>query len=149
MNGSLIASFAGLVLLLIVSASLLRRRASDRHADVLRRLLDLADLLEKDLKTCRGRLQQAHAVMSLNPDQPATGETEAQQAIDAGLRFLLAQRIWIRDHAQHANRRELDQAAAGLADTRDRLQPLLSALDRAQHELDVAMREHIPREPGA
>jgi hypothetical protein len=34
-------------------------------------------------------------------------------------------------------------------DTRDRLRPLLAALDRAQHELDSAMREHLRREHDA
>ena len=33
-------------------------------------------------------------------------------------------------------------------DTRDRLQPLLLALTKAQHDLDSAMSEHIRREPG-
>jgi hypothetical protein len=30
--------------------------------------------------------------------------------------------------------------------TRERLRPLVEALDRAQHDLDSAMREHIRRE---
>jgi hypothetical protein len=113
------------------------------------RLLELADHLEADLKTCRSELQQAHAVMSLNPDLPAASEQEAVQATEAGLRSLLQQRIWIRDRAPRASQAELDEAARSMSDARERLRPLLQALDQAQRELDSAMREHIRREPGA
>lgn len=126
-----------------------RRRQLDRRTTSMLRLLELADQLEADLKTCRKGLKQAHAVMSLNPDQPAAGEQEAKQAIDAGLRSLLQQRLWIRDCAPDASQLGLDQAAADMSQTRARLRPLVRALERAHHELDDAMREHIRREPDA
>jgi uncharacterized coiled-coil DUF342 family protein len=137
------------LLIVAVALSLLLRRRLSRRADSLRRLLELADHLEADLKTCRSELQQAHAVMSLNPDLPAASEQEAVQAIEAGLRSLLQQRIWIRDRAPRASQAELDEAARSMSDARERLRPLLQALDQAQRELDSAMREHIRREPGA
>lgn len=140
---------ASLFLLAAVSVILLRRRRDDRRIELRHQLLELADLLEADLKICRGRLQQAHAVMSLNPDQPAASEQDARHAIDAGLRSLLQQRIWIRDRSADAALLELDQAVASMSDARDRLQPLLRELNQAQRELDDAMREHIPREPSA
>lgn len=126
-----------------------RRQQMDRRTDSMRRLLELADQLEADLKTCRSGLKQAHAVMSLNPDQPAAGEQEAKQAIDAGLRSLLQQRLWIRDCAPDASQQGLDEAAADMSQTRARLRPLVSALERARHDLDDAMREHIRREHDA
>jgi hypothetical protein len=141
----------GLVVLLVLlvglaaSALLLRRRQNLRGSS-LNNLLDLADRLEADLKTCRAGLQQAHAVMSLNPDLPAASEQEARHAVDAGLRALLQQRLWIRDRSPHASQQELDEAATSMRDTRSRLQPLLKALDQAQTDLDSAMREHIRRE---
>ncbi|GLQ86996.1 hypothetical protein [Dyella flagellata] len=132
-----------LVLLAIaIAGALVLRRLSRRNAS-LRRLLELADRVEADLKSCRAKLKQAHAVMSINPDLPAAGEQEASQAVDAGLRALLQQRIWIRDHAPTASQQELDAAARSMDQTRDRLQPLLQALGEAQDELDTAMREHI------
>lgn len=140
---------ASLLLLAAVSVILLRRRRDDRRAELRHQLLELADLLEADLKICRGRLQQAHAVMSLNPDQPAASEQDARHAVDAGLRSLLQQRIWIRDRSADAALLELEQAVASMSDARDRLQPLLRELNQAQRELDDAMREHIPREPSA
>jgi len=139
--------------LLLVCAGCLvllgRRRQLERRTASMLRLLELADQMEADLKTCRSGLKQAHAVMSVNPDQPAASEQEAKQAIDAGLRSLLQQRLWIRDCAPDASQQGLDQAAADMSQTRARLHPLVRALERARHELDDVMREHIRREPDA
>lgn len=141
---------AVLVLLVVVTTWLiLLRRRQAKRASSLQHLLDLADRLEWDIKTCRVGLQQAHAVMSLNPDLPAASEQDAQNAIDAGLRALLQQRLWIRDRSPRARQRELDDAAMSMRGARDRLQPLLQALSQAQRDLDSAMQEHIRREPGA
>jgi len=148
---NLTLGIAALVLLVIAVATwliLLRRRQAKRTSS-LQYLLDLADRLEIDLKTCRAGLEQAHAVMSLNPDLPAASEQDAQNAIDAGLRALLQQRLWIRDRSPQASQRELDEAALSMRTARDRLQPLLQALTQAQRDLNSAMREHIRREPEA
>ncbi len=148
---NLTLGIAALVLLAIAVAAwliLLRRRQTKRTSS-LQYLLDLADRLEIDLKTCRAGLEQAHAVMSLNPDLPAASEQDAQNAIDAGLRALLQQRLWIRDRSPQASQRELDEAALSMRSARDRLQPLLQALTQAQRDLNSAMREHIRREPEA
>ena len=139
-------ALAALLLLSAAAVGLLWRRRLNGHMRRLQRLLDLADALEADLKTCRSGLAQAHAVMSANPDAPAASEQDAQHAIDAGLRALLQQRLWIRDHSPQASQRELDEAATSMHDTRDRLQPLLKALEQAQTDLNSAMREHLRRE---
>jgi hypothetical protein len=131
------------ILLIVALVGAFQLRRVTLRATSLRRLLDLADRLEADLKSCRARLQQAHAVMSLNPDSPAASEQEADHAVDAGLRALLQQRIWIRDHAPTASQSELDAATQAMDQTRERLRPLLQALGQAQSELDSAMREHI------
>ncbi len=140
-----VVSFAILLVLAGGTALVLRKRQNHRGSSI-RNLLDLADRLEADLKTCRSGLQQAHAVMSLNPDLPATSEKDAHHAVDAGLRALLQQRLWVRDRAASASQHELDEAAASMRDTRDRLQPLLQALSQAQTDLNSAMREQIRRE---
>lgn len=151
MNAYLILGLAGLAVIAValVGAAVAYRRRADRRAASVHQLLELADKLEGDLKTCRAGLQQAHAVMSLNPDLPASSEQEARHAIDAGLRSLLQQRIWIRDKAPRAPQQELDETVSSMNDTRARLRPLLTALDRAQHDLDSAMREHLRREHDA
>lgn len=136
---------AVVLLAVLVAATRWRRRQTRRNSS-LQSLLDLADRLEADLKTCRSGLQQAHAVMSLNPDLPQASEQDAHHAIDAGLRALLQQRLWIRDRSAHASQHELDEAATSMRSTRDRLQPLLRALSQAQADLDSAMRDHIRRD---
>jgi outer membrane murein-binding lipoprotein Lpp len=135
-----------ILLLLAGGAVLVLRKRENRRGTSIRHLLDLADRMEMDLKTCRSGLQQAHAVMSLNPDLPASSENDARHAVDAGLRALLQQRLWIRDRSAGASQQELDEAATSMSDTRDRLQPLLQALAQAQTDLDSAMREQILRE---
>ncbi|MEO8777064.1 MAG: hypothetical protein ABI389_00150 [Rhodanobacter sp.] len=135
-----------ILLLLAGGAVLALRKRGHRRGTRIRHLLDLADRLEADLKTCRSGLQQAHAVMSLNPDLPATSEKDARHALDAGLRSLLQQRLWIRDRSAGASEDELDATTTAMRDTRDRLQPLLHALNQAQTDLNRAMREQIRRE---
>lgn len=146
----MLGAVALLTLLIAVTcvALMLRRRHTQRGTS-LRNLLDLADRLEADLKTCRAGLQQAHAVMSLNPDLPAASEQDARHAIDAGLRALLQQRLWIRDRSEQASPQDLVEAAESMRSTRERLQPLMGALTKAQRDLDSAMRDHIRREPDA
>ena len=141
-----VAACFAILLLLAGSAMLLLRKRQHHHASNIRKLLDLADRLEADLKTCRSGLQQAYAVMSLNPDLPAASEQEAGHAVDAGLRALLQQRLWIRDRSAGASVRELDAAAASMRDARARLEPLLQALSQAHTDLNSAMREQILRE---
>ncbi len=143
-----VAVLLALMIAAACAALLLRRRHAQRGIG-LKNLLDLADRLEADLKTCRAGLQQAHAVMSLNPDLPAASEQDARHAIDAGLRALLQQRLWIRDRSQQASQQELEEAAESMRSTRDRLQPLMGALTKAQRDLDSAMRDHIRRESDA
>jgi len=149
-NPSLLLGLAALFLLIFGLAWALKARSRQlRRSLSLQNLLDLADRLEADLKTCRSGLQQAHAVMSLNPDLPAASEQDARHAVDGGLRALLQQRLWIRDRSPQASQSELDEAASSMRQTRDRLQPLLQALSKAQNDLDSAMREHIQRDSEA
>lgn len=131
------------VLLVVALAGTVLLRRMNRRTASLKRLLVLADRVEADLKSCRAKLKQAHAVMSTNPDLPAASEQEASHAVDAGLRALLQQRIWIRDHASTASQGELDAAVQAMDQMKERLRPLLDALVEAQNDLDAAMREHI------
>ncbi|HEX7348770.1 MAG TPA: hypothetical protein VF264_03855 [Rhodanobacteraceae bacterium] len=114
-----------------------------RHQRALRTLYLEADALEHDLKECRSRLQRAHASMSLNPNQPAAGEAEAHQAVNAALRELLAHRLWLRDEADNANQHDLDAAVSAIGKVRGALGQQLRELDSAQKALETAVREKI------
>src|SRR3546814_13800308 len=61
------------LLIALVAATLLLRRRQALRGSSLSALLDLADRLELDLKTCRSGLQQAQAVMPLNQIGRAAG----------------------------------------------------------------------------
>lgn len=132
-----------LIVLGVLGAAFWQRRRQALQTGRLQNLLDLVDALERDLKTCRSNLAQAHAVMSVNPDSPAPSEQDARHAVDVGLRALLQQRLWIRDRSAQASASEFDAAAASVRHIRAQLQPLLLALAQAQSALDQAMREHI------
>jgi hypothetical protein len=114
-----------------------------RHQRALRTLYLEADGLEHDLKECRSRLARAHASMSVGPSQPAAGEAEARQAVDAALRELLAHRLWLRDEAENASQRELNAAVTAMGKARGALGRQLRELDSAQRALETAVREKI------
>ncbi|HET6905666.1 MAG TPA: hypothetical protein VFH52_01805, partial [Rhodanobacteraceae bacterium] len=80
---------------------------------------------------------------SLAPGVPAAGEADAHAAIDAALRELLAHRLWLRDHADVADQKELDAAVSALDKARVSLTQQLAKLDSAQRELETAVREKI------
>ncbi len=140
----------GVILLLVILAGLFfqgrRILREHRRTHALRSLMEHADRLEKDLIECRTRLKQAHAVMSATSGAPGAAETEARQAVDSGLRSLLQHRLWIRDHAETASQQELDTAIEALHQARQRMEPQLAALGRAQRDLDQAVRDRIERD---
>ncbi len=120
---------------------LMHRQARRRRA--LRLLHRGTDALERDLKECRARLERAHAAMTLGPELPAAGQTDARAAIDTALRELLAHRLWLRDNADDADQRELDTAVSAIGKARESLSQQLEALASAQRALDTAVRERI------
>lgn len=144
------ALILGVILLLVIFAGLAfygRQLLHERRrTNALRALLENADQLENDLKECRQRLNQAHAVMTATSGTPAHAETEARQAVDSGLKSLLQHRLWIRDHAESASQHELDEAVEALRQARRQMEPQLAALGRVQRDLDRAVRDRIERD---
>ncbi|KGI77999.1 hypothetical protein [Oleiagrimonas soli] len=150
MHLNLTALSLSVLLLLIIVLGLaysgrqfLRDRRRTRSLEA---LLQHADELENDLKECRRRLHQAHAVMSVSPNTPSPDANEAREAVDSGLRSLLQHRLWIRDHAETASQKQLDEAVHALVQARSRMEPQLAALGRAQRDLDQAVRDRIERD---
>lgn len=136
---AVIALFA--VAVVATVAFLMHRQAHRRRT--LRSLHRSTDALERDLKECRARLERAHAAMTLAPELPAAGQTDARAAIDTALRELLAHRLWLRDNADDAGQRELDTAVSAIGKARGSLAQQLDALASAQRALDAAVRDRI------
>ncbi len=124
-----------------------RRRQRER---VLEQLLTQADHFEAALKDCRARLDAAHAVMTALPGVAAGsdgGRGAALAAVNAGLRDLLAHRLWLRDQASHTDLGELERTLAAMSRTQDRLAGQVSALGVAQNALTAALRERGITQP--
>lgn len=122
----------------------LRRRRRER---LLGQLLTQADHFEAALKDCRDRLDAAHAVMTALPGGGDGGRGAALTAVNAGLRDLLAHRLWLRDRAPRADLGELQRALATMRRAQDRLADQVSALDVARNALAAALRERGIMQP--
>jgi hypothetical protein len=129
---------AGALLLLV--ASLRQRRLIQRDLAI-RRLLDGADALESQLLACRARMQQLRAMLVALPEEmiaTATVALTADDKVQAGLRDLLAHRLWIKQHAQEATALELGRALAAIEQSRQVLTAQLARLDAITGELAAA-----------
>ena len=125
-----------------------RRRRQREH--VLEQLLTQADHFEAALKDCRARLDAAHAVMTALPGGAGGsdgGRGAALAAVNAGLRDLLAHRLWLRDRAPRADSAELERALATIHRAQDRLADQVTALGIAQDALAAALRERGITQP--
>ena len=96
--------------------------------------------------TNRERIHGTPGARWFDEDRPIRRVNADASMFVGGLRALLQQRLWIRDRSPHASQQELDEAAASMRSTRERLQPLLKGLTQAQTDLNSAMRDHIQRE---
>jgi hypothetical protein len=127
-----------------------RNRKRRQRERVLEQLLTQADHFEAALKDCRARLDAAHAVMTALPGGTGSsdgGRGAALAAVNAGLRDLLAHRLWLRDRAPCADLGELERALATMGCAQDRLAGQVSALGVAQNALAAALRERGIKQP--
>lgn len=133
----LIAIAAGLALLLVW----IRQRAWQRRERVMRLLLDGADALEAQLLDCRARMQTLKSMLAVLPEEmsaDANSALTADDKVQAGLRDLLAHRLWIKQHADTASTAELDAACAAIVQSSQVMTSQLSRLDAITGELAAA-----------
>jgi len=133
----LIAAAAALLLLYAA----FRQHGLNRRHRAMRRLLDGADALEEQLLQCRARMQQLRNMLVTLPEEMSADANTALTADDkvqAGLRDLLAHRLWIKQHAGTAQRAELDAACIAIDQSRDVLAAQLTRLDAITDELAAA-----------
>jgi len=116
----------------------LRQRRWHQRDRVVRRLLDGADALEAQLLDCRARMQRLKSMIVVLPEEMSADANVALTADDkvtAGLRDLLAHRLWIKQHAETASTGELENACAALDQSREVMRSQLARLDAITGEL--------------
>jgi hypothetical protein len=130
---------AALLLLLLLVWQ--RQHAWRRRERSIRRLLDGADALEAQLLDCRARMQRLRSMLVALPDEMSANANNALTADDkvqAGLRDLLAHRLWIKQHAETASTAELDAACSAIDQSRQVMESQLARLDTITNELAAA-----------
>ncbi len=145
----LLAAMAlGVVLLVLV----LRERRLRTRRDLLRQILDLADALEGELRECRARLHEVPTSAASEPahDESVPAPASIDSMIDAGLRDLLAHRLWLQREGAQAPAQALVSARDALAAARQRLQAQLARLADARADLNdvfeaLATTRSVPR----
>jgi len=149
----LILIAAALAVALLVLA--LRQRRVHRRIHAIRRLLDGADALEGQLLACRTRMQQLRTMLVALPEEmsaTATVALTADDKVQAGLRDLLAHRLWIKQRAEQATSDELERALSAIDQSRQVLDAQLARLEAITDELAAAQSSAgsvIPREKPA
>lgn len=117
------AEIITLVLLAIAAAALLaitaQRRRTARRQRATRRLLDSADVLEARLRTARSEIE---AVAGEHIDDP----------VQEAMREMLRQRLWLREHGEHASVAELEQVRQSVDQARARIETQLGRIERAR-----------------
>jgi hypothetical protein len=119
----------------------LRQRRWTLRTRELRRILDLADSLEKDLQNCRARLREIPALVSHLPPSNALSAhatLTAEPQVQAALHDLLQHRLWLREHADDAPIETLRSAASALSQSRDKLRTQLERLEEVRSQLAEA-----------
>lgn len=148
-------SYTVVALLVLVSCAVLfmlwRERQSGRRDRAIRLFLDSADALERELHQCKLRMQEMQGwVASL----PNTGSREASDRLAAGdsvqaaLKQLLGQRLWLKDSGSTATLDELSAANERLSRSRANLATQMAKLEQMREELERASEAQaraIPR----
>lgn len=132
-----IGTAASLLLLFVT----LRQWRWNQRARAMRRLLDGADALESQLLACRARMQQLKSMLVALPEEMSAAANSALTADDkvqAGLKDLLAHRLWIKQQAGAASRDELDTACVAIEQSYQVMQSQLARLDAITDELAAA-----------
>jgi len=129
-----------------------RERRLRGRRRLLAEILDLADALERELFECRARLREIPALTATLPPAEqlsARATLAAEPQVQDALRDLLAHRLWLKEHADHASRQSLLSARDALAATRASLERQLSRLAdvRADFEQTRAATALWPVEP--
>lgn len=134
MIGLALISALSLALVWHVQRSLARERA-------IKRFLDAADGLERDLYDCKRRMQELQQWVAGIPSEgtrQVSNLLNADVSVANALKLVLSRRIWLRDQHDSASLAELKAAEENLANSRLSLAENMSKLEGMRDELERA-----------
>jgi hypothetical protein len=137
---------------LLFAGLILRERELRRKPRLLAQIMDEADALEYELHECRARLREIPALVATLPpsDQLSARATlVAEPQVQAALRDLLANRLWLKENAEMATIAELESARAALAGAKAALATQLERLAGVRADLENARATRTAVKPTA
>jgi len=144
-------AIAAVAVLLFVGLWLRERRLRHRPR-LLAEVMDEADALERELYECRTRLREIPALVATLPPSAqlsARATLVAEPQVQAALRDLLANRLWLKEHAETATIAELRSAHTALAAAKAALVTQLERLAEVRAELEAARATQTVRSADA
>lgn len=132
---------------LVVVYLLLQLLGLKRRQEALRRIMDSADELERELHACRERGEAMQRWVSTLPSsltRDALASLDLGPLVQKALKDLLQRRLWLRDRGDDAPLAQLKQAYAELERSRRTLAEQMQKLESAGQELLEASSETHP-----
>ena len=132
--GLTIASMISLAVVVKMQRSYARERA-------IRRFLDAADALERDLYDCKKRMQAMQEWLARFPSEgtrQVSGLLNADASVATALKLVLSRRLWLRDQHAVASLSELKAAEENLASSSVSLAENIRKLETMREELERA-----------
>jgi hypothetical protein len=133
---------------LLIAALGLREYRLRRRPRLLAEVMDEADALERELYECRTRLREIPALVAALPPSAqlsARATLVAEPQVQAALRDLLSNRLWLKEHAATATLAELESARGALATAKAALATQLDRLAEVRAELEAARAAQASR----
>ncbi len=116
----------------------------------IKRFLDTADTLERDLYDCKKRMQAMQDWLARFPSEgtrQVSGLLNADASVATALKLVLSRRLWLRDQHSTASLGELKAAqenlassSVSLADNISKLETMREELERAADQLETAAK---------
>jgi hypothetical protein len=136
------------VAVLLVAGIGLRELRLRRRPRLLAAVMDEADALERELYECRTRLREIPPLVAALPPSAqlsARATLVAEPQVQAALRDLLSNRLWLKEHAATATLAELESARKALSTAKAALATQLERLADVRAELEAARSSQVTR----
>ncbi len=114
---------------------------ANKRDRAIQHFLDSADALERDLHECKRRMAEMREWVAGLPGEAskqASSFLNADASVQAALKRVLSERLWLRDSHQSATLKQLQDAEATMSKSRESLAENMTKLDALREELERA-----------